>query len=107
MVKFVFGRTAKIDNVTIGNDMGVHTWAVFAGTNDNAIINSDFAVLENELQPVLKALRKGNVNIVTIHSHMTMESPRLIFLHYWGRGNAEDLAKTIREALNLTNWRLQ
>lgn len=102
MVKFVFGRSVKMDNITLSNDMGVNTWAAFAGTNRNAIVDGDFAVLENELQPVLKALRKGGINIVAIHHHMTMESPKMIFLHYWGKGNAEDLAKTIKDALSLT-----
>ena len=102
MVKFVFGRVVKMDNVTLGSDMGVNTWAAFAGSNENAIVDGDFAVLENELQPVLKTLRKGNINIVAIHHHMTMESPKMIFLHYWGKGNAENLAKTVKDALNLT-----
>lgn len=102
MAKFVFGRSVKMDNVTIGSDMGVNTWAAFAGTNENAVADGDFAILESELQPVLKALRKGNINIVAIHHHMTMESPKMLFLHYWGKGNAEDLAKTIKEALSLT-----
>lgn len=102
MVKFVMGRSVKMDNVTLSSDMGVNTWAAFAGTNENAIVDGDFAVLENELQPVLKSLRKGGINIVAIHHHMTMESPRMVFLHYWGKGNVEDLAKTIKEALSLT-----
>lgn len=102
MVKFVFGRTVQMDNTTIGSEMGVNTWAAFAGNNENAIVDGDFAVLENELQPVLKTLRKGNINIVAIHQHMIMENPRMIFLHYWGKGNAEDLAKTLKAALNLT-----
>lgn len=102
MAKFVFGRSVKMDNVSLSSDMGVNTWAAFAGTNENAIVDGDFAVLENELQPILKALRKGGINIVAIHQHMTMESPRMIFLHYWGKGNAENLAKTINEALSLT-----
>lgn len=103
MIKFVFGRSVKMDNITLGSDMGVNTWAAFAGTNENAIVDGDFAVLENELQPVLKALRKGGINIVAIHQHMTMESPRMIFLHYWGKGNAENLAKTVKDALSLTS----
>lgn len=103
MVKYVFGRTVKMNNVTLGSDMGVNTWAAFAGTNENAVVDGDFAVLESELQPVLKVLRKGNISIVAIHNHMTMETPRMIFLHYWGNGNAKDLAKTVKEALNLTH----
>jgi len=99
MVKFVFGRSAKMHHTTISSDMGVNTWAAFAGSNENALVDGDFAVFENELQPVLKILRKSGINIVSIHQHMTMESPRLIFLHYWGKGNAESLAHTIKEAL--------
>lgn len=102
MAKFVFGRSVKMDNVTLGSDMGVNTWAAFVGTNENAIVDGDFAVSESELQPVLKVLRKGGINIVAIHHHMTMESPKLIFLHYWGKGSPETLAKTIKEALSLT-----
>ena len=61
---------------------------------------SDFAVLEEELQPVLKALRKAGINIVAIHQHMTGETPRILFLHYWGRGKAVDVARGIRAALD-------
>ena len=100
MVKFVFGRTATMHGTEAGKDMGVNTWAAFAGTDDNAVVDGDFAVLEDELQPVLKALRAGGINIVAIHQHMTHESPRVLFLHYWGRGRAEQLATAIKEALN-------
>lgn len=102
MVKFVFGRSVKMDNITLGNDMGVNTWAAFVGTNENAIVDGDFAVLENELQTVLKALRNGGINVVAIHHHMTMESPKVIFIHYWGKGNADSLAHTLKNALNNT-----
>lgn len=102
MVKFIFARSVKMDNVVLGSDMGINTWAAFAGVNENAIVDGDFAVLENELQRVLKALRTNGINIVAIHQHMTMESPRMIFLHYWGKGNAENLAKTVKDALSLT-----
>jgi hypothetical protein len=102
MARFVFGRSVKMNNITLGSDMGVNTWSAFAGTNENAIVDGDFAVLENELQPVLKDLRKGGINIVAIHQHMTMESPRMIFLHYWGKGSAENLAKSVKDALSLT-----
>jgi len=59
-------------------------------------------VHEDELQPVLKSLRKSGINIVAIHSHMTDENPRTLFLHYWGRGVAADLAKSLKAALNET-----
>jgi hypothetical protein len=98
MVKFTFGRPATMHGVKIGKDMGVNTWAAFAGTDDNAIVDGDFVVTEDELQAVLKSLRKDNINVVAIHQHMTHEQPRMIFFHYWGRGHAKDLAEALKNA---------
>jgi Domain of Unknown Function (DUF1259) len=99
MVKFTIGRPAKMHGVTIDKDMGVNTWAAFAGGDDNAVVDGDFAVTEDELQPVLKSLRKDKINIVAIHQHMTHEDPRIMFFHYWGRGRAKDLANAVKGGL--------
>jgi hypothetical protein len=99
MVKFTIGRPAKMHDVKIDKDMGVNTWAAFAGTDDNAIVDGDFAVTEDELQPVLKALLEDKINIVAIHQHMTHEEPRIMFFHYWGRGAAKDLAQAVKGGL--------
>jgi hypothetical protein len=101
MYKAVIGRTTKMPcGCDMTKEMGVNTWAAFAGTDDNAVVDGDFAVLEDELQPVLKTLRAGGINIVAIHSHMTHENPRILFLHYWGKGATTALTKTIKAALN-------
>jgi hypothetical protein len=99
MVKFTIGRPAKMHGTSINKDMGVNTWIAFAGTDDNAIVDGDFAVTEDELQPVLKSLLKDKINIVAIHQHMTHEEPRIMFFHYWGRGAAKDLANAIKGGL--------
>src|SRR6266700_2118419 len=96
MVKFTIGRPAKMHGVRIDKDMGVNTWAAFAGTDANAVVDGDFAVTEDELQPVLKSLLKNKINIVAIHQHMTHEEPRIMFFHYWGRGAAKDLANAVK-----------
>jgi Domain of Unknown Function (DUF1259) len=96
MVKFTVGRPATMHGVKIDNTMGVNTWAAFAGSDDNAVVDGDFAVTEDELQPVLKSLLKEKINIVAIHQHMTHEQPRMMFFHYWGRGRAKDLANAIK-----------
>jgi Domain of Unknown Function (DUF1259) len=96
MVKFTIGRPAKMHDVTIDKDMGVNTWAAFGGNDDNALVDGDFAVTEDELQPVLKSLLKDKINIVAIHQHMTHEEPRIMFFHYWGRGRAKDLANAVK-----------
>jgi Domain of Unknown Function (DUF1259) len=100
MLKLVFGRMASAAcGCEVTKEMGVNTWAAFAGTDGNALVDGDFAVLESELQGVLKALRKADINIVAIHHHMTGETPRYLFLHYWGRGRAEALARGVKSAL--------
>ena len=99
MVKFTIGHPATMHGVKIGNAMGVNTWMAFAGSDDNAVVDGDFAVSEDELQPALKAMRVGGINIVAIHSHMTHEQPRILFFHYWGRGPATKLAEAIQGAL--------
>ena len=102
MVKFTIGRPAKMHGVQIDKDMGVNTWAAFAGSDDNAVVDGDFAVTEDELQPALKILRQAGIDIVAIHSHMTHETPRILFFHYWGRGPAKNLANSVKSALLVT-----
>jgi hypothetical protein len=96
MVKFTFGRPATMHGTNIGKDMGVNTWAAFAGNDGNAVVDGDFAVTEDQLQPVLRSLLKNKINIVAIHQHMTHEEPRIMFFHYWGRGTAKDLAQAVK-----------
>lgn len=84
----------------IGKEMGVNTWVAFAGTDDQAVVAGDFAVVADELQPVLKSLRSSKINIVAIHQHMAAEQPRYLFLHYWGKGKAKDLAAGVKKALD-------
>ena len=98
MVKFTFGRPATMHGVKIDNTMGVNTWAAFAGSDDNAVVDGDFTVTEDELQAVLKSLVKQKISIVAIHQHMTHEQPRMMFFHYWGRGRAKELAENIKSA---------
>lgn len=104
MFKITVGRdTNAACGCPIGKAMGVNTWAAFAGGEENAVVDGDFAVTEQELQPVLRSLRKSAVNVVAIHHHMSGETPRILFLHYWGRGKAADLAASVRRALDLTS----
>jgi hypothetical protein len=100
--KVVVGRETKMAGHAMGNAMGVNTWAAFAGSDEKAVVDGDFAMLEGELQNVLKALRRAGIHVVAIHQHMTGESPRVMFLHYWGVGRTEDLAKGLAAALNET-----
>jgi hypothetical protein len=105
MWKLVVGHeTTASCGCGVGKTMGVTTWAGFAGTDDDAVVDGDFAMSEAELQPVLRELRRGGIQIVALHNHMTGESPRLLFAHYWGRGKAADLAAVLRRALDKTAY---
>ena len=105
MFKATMGRqTSAACGCPIGKSMGVSTWAAFAGNDDNAVVDGDFAVTESELEPVLKSLRGAGIHIVSIHHHMAGEVPKILFLHFWGRGKAADLATAVRKALDLTAW---
>ena len=101
MYKVTIGREVKMPcGCDVGSSMGVNTWAAFAGTPDDALVVGDFAVLEGDLQTVLKTLRGADINIVAIHQHMTGENPRMIFLHYYGRGKALSLAEGVKAAID-------
>jgi hypothetical protein len=101
--KITVGRedlSVKEKGATINARMGLNTWASFTGTDENAVIAGDVAMLESEVQPVLKALRRNGLDVVAIHHHMTEARPMIIFLHYWGKGPADKLANGFKSALN-------
>lgn len=100
--KVVIGRSTHMHGHEAGGTMGVNTWAAFAGADARAIVDGDFAMLESELQGVLKALRGAGIEVVAIHNHMSGEEPRIVFLHYWGIGPAAELARGVRNALDKT-----
>src|SRR6202049_3687260 len=107
-------QTGAVYKITIGRDdlkltdvgapinarMGLNAWAAFVGTNANAAIAGDVAMLADEVTPVLKALRQHGLDVVAIHHHMTETRPTIFFLHYWGTGPAEKLALGFKAALD-------
>jgi len=84
----------------INSRMGLNTWAAFVGTNEDAVVAGDIAMLESEVQPTLKALRAHGLDVVAIHHHTINSRPVIIFLHYWGRGPADKLATGFKAALD-------
>ena len=80
--------------------MGLNTWAAFYGSDADAVVAGDVAMLASEVTPVLKALRANGINVVSIHHHMLGTQPPIIFLHYWGKGPADQLAAGVRAAID-------
>ena len=96
--RLALGRGTKVGGQPLGGSVGVESWATFAGSEENALVNGDIATLEFELPYVLKDLLKAHIQILSIHSHLYEERPRLIFVHYWGTGKLPDLAAGVKAA---------
>jgi hypothetical protein len=108
--KYTIGRPdvdLREHGVKVTTFFGFNTWAAFQGTPEKAAVAGDFTMLENEVEPVLKALIENGIEVVALHNHMVHEKPRIFFLHYWGIGNAEQLAKGLRAAIDQTGKKQQ
>ena len=103
--KYTIGRpdvSLKEHGVAVSTFLGFNTWAAFQGAPDHAAVAGDFTMLEEEVAPVIKALVENGIEVVAVHNHMVHEQPRIFFLHYWGVGNAEQLARGLKAALDQT-----
>jgi hypothetical protein len=101
--KYTIGRSdlkVMMMGVEMTTNIGLNTWASFAGKQDNAQIAGDIAMLPGEVNHVIKTLREHNIEVVAVHSHMLSDEPHIIFLHYLGAGPALDLATGFRAALD-------
>jgi len=106
--KITIGRPdmpLKEMGATINARMGLNTWAAFYGSDADAVVAGDIAMLDREVTPVLKSLRASGIDVVAIHHHMTGTDPQVIFLHYWGKGTAQKLAAAFRSAIDQTGAR--
>lgn len=101
--KFSFARADEVtmDDRVLEPAMGVTTAINFQPTGaGKAAINGDFAMTQEEVQPVIQALRAGGIEIVELHNHALEDEPRLFYLHFWANDDAVQLAQALREAVN-------
>lgn len=100
VVKVSIGKQGMMHGVTVGEPMGLNTWAAFSGSDDLAVVDGDFIMTGEEVQPVMHALRKAGIHIVALHNHMIGEHPQFFFLHFWGKGSTQELAQGVKAALD-------
>lgn len=101
--KVTIGRpdvSLRAHGVPVTSFMGFNTWAAWQGTPERAAVAGDFAMLEDEVAPVIQTLVEHGIEVVAVHNHMVREEPRIVFLHYWGVGPALELARGLRAALD-------
>lgn len=103
--KYTIGRpdvSLQEHGIPVSSFAGFNTWAAWQGTPERAAVAGDFAMLEEEVKPVIAALVGNGIEVVAVHNHMVHEKPRIFFLHYWGVGPARQLAHALRSALDQT-----
>lgn len=99
--KITVGRPGvQMAGMDLTSSMGLNSWAGFVGTDAKVHVAGDIVMTAKEVNPVIRALRAGGIEVVAVHNHMIDETPRVFFLHYWGTGPAATLAQTVRTAFD-------
>lgn len=104
--QYAVPRAEKIvdHGIEVPPSMGLATSINFQAVGSGrAAATGDFVLIASEVNPVIKALRLGGVQVTAVHSHMLEEQPRLFFLHFWAAHDAAEIARTLRSALDKTN----
>jgi Domain of Unknown Function (DUF1259) len=100
--KIGFPRTdlhVLIAGVAIKPGLALGSWAAFTGSDHDATVMGDLVLLGKEVDPVMRALRSRGFEITALHNHLLGETPRVLYMHYMGRGPAKELAESLRAAL--------
>ncbi|HEY1462545.1 MAG TPA: DUF1259 domain-containing protein [Terriglobales bacterium] len=100
--RVAFPRTdlhVTVGDVTIKPGLALGSWAAFSGSDSEAMVMGDLVLLQNEVNPVIKALHSSGFQITAIHNHLMNETPRVLYVHYMGHGSVAEIAKSLRDAL--------
>jgi hypothetical protein len=105
MYKVSFPRsdlTVRAGDVVIKPALALVNWAAFIKSDSNAISYGDLVLLDDEINPVISKLEDGGIELSALHNHLLHENPRIMYIHFVGRGDEVEMAKVIREALAVT-----
>jgi hypothetical protein len=105
MYKVSFPRsdlTVKAGNLVIKPALALVNWAAFIKSDNTAITYGDLVLLEDEINPVISKLEDSGIELSALHNHLLHETPRVMYIHFVGRGDEVEMAKGIREALAVT-----
>jgi hypothetical protein len=104
--KYAFPR--KDMNVTVGGvqikaGLALGSWVAFKSTSQgNSMVMGDLVLAEDEVAPVMAELQSGGIEITALHNHLLGETPRVMYMHIHGMGNAANLGKAIHAAIAKT-----
>ena len=90
------------DGVAIKPTLALGSWLAFTGSGSNAMVMGDLVLSEEEVSPVMLALTQGGLEVTALHNHVLHETPRVMYMHVSGHGDAVKLATTLHDAIALT-----
>jgi len=97
------GLSVTVNGVPIKAGLALGSWVAFqAMAHGNAVAMGDLVLVEDEVAPVMQELQSGGIEITALHNHLIGESPRVMYMHIHGMGNAAGLGKTIHRAIAKT-----
>jgi hypothetical protein len=100
-----FPRTdlnVTVDGVRLRAGFALGSWGAFEAAGPEAVAHGDLVLTEAEVDPVISKLFDGGLEITAVHNHLIGESPRIMYVHFWGRGDAAKLATSLHAALAAT-----
>lgn len=94
--------SVTLDGVQLKPGFALGTWIAFKQAGHDAVLDGDLVLTEHEVGAVFNQLRKVGIQVSALHNHLIGETPKLMFLHIEGKGDAGKMATQIKEALSLT-----
>ena len=94
--------SVSLNGVQLKPGFALGTWLAFKQAGRDAVVDGDLVLTEHEVGAVFTQLRKVGIEVSALHNHLIGETPRVMFLHIEGKGDAVKMATQIKEALRLT-----
>ncbi|WP_447986859.1 DUF1259 domain-containing protein [Nitrospira sp. Nam74] len=91
-----------VDDVRLKPRFALGSWIAFKARGDAAVAHGDLVLVGDEVGPVIRRLEQDDITVTALHNHLIRESPKVMYLHFWAEGDAEQVAINLRRALTLT-----
>ena len=92
----------KVGAVELKPTLALGAWIAFRKMATGTSVMGDLVLTEDEVTPVMAKLQDGGIEITALHNHVLNETPRIMYMHINGHGDALTLAQAIHTALALS-----
>jgi hypothetical protein len=91
-----------VEDVQVKPALALGSWVAFSSPGSDAMVMGDLVLAEDEVSPVMLALQEKGLQITALHNHLLHETPRVMYMHIAGHGDAVKLAAAIKQVIALT-----